>query len=403
MMGGFMDLYLFPHIESDPMVQWLFALREKREPGTGLFPHWIDFAMNRAYTRNTAAEYVLRLLLKNPPDCRNEALIRPYLERDAAWLYRNVFAVDWDKVCRETGLLPLPSGPGGPSLGEVSFRETVKRLTACKSPMELCEGLLAFFRSYRDEDEAMYRAFRWDGTLNGILCPDPVTFQELDGLAPQKRALTANTRAFLAGLPANDVLLVGSGGTGKSSCVKATLNRFADEGLRLVEVLCRDLSSLPALMEALASRKKRYIVFIDDLSFVSADPGYLELKVILDGQISKRPDNVLIYATSNRRHLIRESWRDREEEDIHQNDAVHEKISLSARFGIRLTFQVLSQAEYFRIVELLLQRQGVSFTDEIGRQAAAWATDNGRSGRTAKQFAAHYFASLEPKRWQRWE
>lgn len=389
-----MELYLFPELLQDPVIRQLLALQDGNCDAGELYPRLLDFVSTRAFTRHTVREYVLRALLGRSLGHWSSAAAEPYLMWDIVVLYNTFFTRDWDLLCAETGRLPLPSGQGKGSPGESSYREFITDMVQATDAEQLSFGIHAFYRSYRDEAEAMYRAFRWNGELTGIRTPDPIGFDDLWGLEHQKEVLLTNTGAFVKGLPANDILLVGGGGTGKSSCVKAVLNHFVPQGLRLVEYAHPELSQLPALLDRLAEQQLRYIIFLDDLSFGDTGRSFLALKVALDGRLAKRPDNVLIYATSNRRRLIRESWRDRDDGDIHENDAVNEKLSLSERFGIRLYFPYLSQQEYLQTVYKILTDADVVYTDEIGAQAVAWAgMHNGRSGRSARQFVAHYLGS----------
>ena len=217
--------------------------------------------------------------------------------------------------------------------------------------------------------------------------------QEVDG---QKARLVRNTRQFVAGVPANNVLLTGARGTGKSSLIKACLNEFAPQGLRLIEVDKGDLVELPDIVDEVASRPERFIVFCDDLSFDEGEPGYKALKSILDGSIAAASDNVLIYATSNRRHLLPEymkenlSYTHTDDGEVHPGEVVEEKISLSERFGLWISFYPFSQPEYLMIVAQWLRHFGA---DEPAITAARqpsllWALERGsRSGRVAYQFA----------------
>ena len=391
-----MQLYLFPHLTDAPVISALLDLREGEGPAPGLHAGLLDFACRRGCTRETLREYVVCRLIDTRPACWQRTAMLPYLVADTERLYDTLFTPDWDAACAEAGLLPLPRLMGGAVAAEPAYRALMAGMVHAGSPAAFCGQLAGFFDAYQSGGEAMYRAFRWDGALRDIPHPAPTTFDDLRGLEHQKATLIDNTRAFMSGRPANNVLLVGGSGTGKSSCVKAALNHFADEGLKLVEFAHADLGRLPELMAELATSCQRYIVFIDDLSFEGSAPRYLALKTALDGQMAERPANVLIYATSNRRHLVRETWKDRaEEEDIHQNDTVHEKLSLSERFGIRLYFAILSAGEYLDIVHMLLTRSGVTADDETDRQALVWAAENsGRSGRTAQQFAVHYLGTL---------
>jgi len=209
----------------------------------------------------------------------------------------------------------------------------------------------------------------------------------------QKAAVTRNTERFVSGHPANNVLLWGSRGTGKSSLVKALLPAYAEHGLRLVEVDKEELLQLPAVLDRIQDRPERFILFSDDLSFEASEPGYKPLKAALEGSLSGLPDNVLIYATSNRRHLLPEYFAENRETtfvdgEIHLGDAVEEKIYLSERFGLWISFYPFSQDDYLAIVEHWLQQNGQEMNEEIRLLALQWATQRGsRSGRVARQFA----------------
>jgi predicted AAA+ superfamily ATPase len=217
--------------------------------------------------------------------------------------------------------------------------------------------------------------------------------QEIDG---QKERLVRNTQQFVQGRPANNVLLTGARGTGKSSLIKACLNEFAPQGLRLIEVDKTDLVDLPDLVDLVAARPERFIVFCDDLSFDEGEPGYKALKSILDGSVAQSSDNLLIYATSNRRHLLPEymkenlSYTHTEDGEVHPGEVVEEKISLSERFGLWLSFYPFSQAEYLAIVAQWLRHFGVSeqAIEAARQESLVWALERGsRSGRVAYQFA----------------
>jgi len=245
-------------------------------------------------------------------------------------------------------------------------------------------------------DMARYTVFRWDLELGlvPVRHPDRIQMDDLIGYERQKAVLTQNTEAFVAGKPANNVLLVGSRGTGKSSSVKALLNQYADMGLRLVEITKHDLRHLSSIMQALRERGKKFILFMDDLSFEEFEIEYRHLKSMMEGGVETKPDNVLIYATSNRRHLIKETWNDRtgaNADDIHSWDTINEKISLSDRFGITLTFAPPNQDEYLRIVESMARKRNICLpSSELRAEAIKWETaHSGRSGRIAQQFIAH--------------
>ncbi|MCD6735465.1 MAG: ATP-binding protein [Burkholderiaceae bacterium] len=248
-------------------------------------------------------------------------------------------------------------------------------------------------------------AFRWrrratalgvQAVLQPVRQLSPIRLSDLKHIDEQKQAIERNTRQFVAGLPANNVLLTGSRGTGKSSLIKACLNAYAARGLRLIEVDKDDLVDLPDIVELVAGRPERFIVFCDDLSFEEGEPGYKALKVALDGSVAAQSDNLLIYATSNRRHLMPEYMREnldakhQEDGEIHPGETVEEKISLSERFGLWVSFYPFRQDDYLAIVAHWLSSYGCDEHDiEVARaDALRFALERGsRSGRVAWQFA----------------
>jgi predicted AAA+ superfamily ATPase len=245
--------------------------------------------------------------------------------------------------------------------------------------------------------------YRKRGGGSGLIEPvRHVAHIRLDSLLEvdtQKERLLRNTRQFVTGHRANNVLLTGARGTGKSSLIKACLNEFADQGLRLIEVDKADLVDLPEIVDLVAERPERFIVFCDDLSFDDGEPGYKALKSILDGTVSQAGDNVLIYATSNRRHLLPESMKENltykhtEDGEVHPGEAIEEKISLSERFGLWLSFYPFSQDEYLAIVGQWLRGFGATDAQVTASRAESlvWALERGsRSGRVAFQFASDF-------------
>ena len=236
---------------------------------------------------------------------------------------------------------------------------------------------------------ARYHVFTVEnGTLVPVRCPDPQRLSELPGYEAERAKVIANTKALLAGLPANNVLLYGDAGTGKSSTVKAIGNEFASEGLRLVEVKKNQLYQIPAVMESLADNPLKFVLFIDDLSFSSNDDDFAALKAILEGSVGGRSSNIAVYATSNRRHLIKETLSDREGDDIHESDTRQELMSLSARFGLTVTFGSPDRDRYLHIVEELARQYGVELDErQMAVRSEAFAVRaGGRSARVAKQF-----------------
>ncbi|KAA5805843.1 ATP-binding protein [Thermoanaerobacterium thermosaccharolyticum] len=234
-----------------------------------------------------------------------------------------------------------------------------------------------------------YRAFRWDnGELIGVENPDPVEFDDLIGYEEEHRIVIDNTDGFMRGLPASNILLYGDRGTGKSSTVKAVLNMYYKKGLRLIEVNRQDMMDLNKIINVISSRGLKFILFLDDLSFEENETEYKVLKSTLEGGIGKLPDNVIIYATSNRRHMIREYVDDNVQNELHSMDTKEEKLSLADRFGITITFMSPNQEEYLKIVESLAQKYGISLDmDTLKSESIRWCTwHNGMSPRSAKQF-----------------
>jgi uncharacterized protein len=276
--------------------------------------------------------------------------------------------------------------------------ELSKFLTRAEALIERVEALIS--ADSGNPDFAVQRAFRWRrrnnrGYFQPVLHLHHIRLQDLQGVERQKALVDQNTRQFVNGLPANNVLLTGARGTGKSSLVKALLNRYAAAGLRLIEVEKHDLLDLPDIIEPLAGQPFRFILFSDDLSFSADEPGYTSLKAVLDGSVSATPDNVLVYATSNRRHLMPEYMRENLEtkylgDEIHPGETVEEKISLSERFGLWVSFYPFDQDEYLSIVSYWLSQYGIEDggREDAQREALQWALQRGsRSGRIASQFA----------------
>jgi hypothetical protein len=275
------------------------------------------------------------------------------------------------------------------------------KLEALEDWAEALEELVAYYRQSGTGLFAEYQALRWQsGQLIGIAYPDSVKLTELVGYESQKEALLKNTEFLLAGYPALHVLLYGSRGSGKSSLVKALLPEYRERGLRLIEVAKSDLSDLMTIIEPLRQVPQKFILFVDDLSFEEDEDSYKALKVLLEGNLTARPQNIVIYATSNRRHLIREFFGDRprpsEADEVHAWDTLQEKLSFSDRFGLTLTFEPANQSIYLAIVRYLAVQAEITLSQEdLEYRALQWATrHNGRSGRTARQFIDFLQADL---------
>lgn len=242
-----------------------------------------------------------------------------------------------------------------------------------------------------------YRMFRWRaGGLEPVEEPDPVRLEELEGYERERQPLISNTKRLLAGLPAHHALVYGPPGTGKSSTVKAVINEFSEGSLRAVEVAKEDLGDLPAVLALLRRRGPRFVLFVDDLSFEEHEVEYKALKALLEGSFEAPPENVRLYATSNRRNIVRESFSDRDGDDVHGGDSAQEKVSLAARFALRLTFLAPDQKRYLRMVSGLARSRGLAVPEaELEERALLWDRRHaGRSGRTARQFVDELEAEL---------
>ncbi len=273
---------------------------------------------------------------------------------------------------------------------EQSFREKLQQLDDWADAVEI---LAEYYQTFGTGVFAQYHAFRWQlGQMVGVAHPDPIQLTELAGYESQKEALVKNTEFLLVGYPALHVLLYGCRGTGKSSLVKGLLNQYSNRGLRVIEVAKSELKDLPILQEQLRHLPLKFIIFVDDLSFEEDDDAFKALKVVLEGNITARPQNVVVYATSNRRHLVREFFDDRprprDGDEIHAWDTVQEKLSFSDRFGLTLTFEAANQDTYLTIIRHLAEQSRIALShNELEYRALQWATrHNGRSGRTARQF-----------------
>ena len=273
-----------------------------------------------------------------------------------------------------------------------------RQIEQAEDENEIFKIITDFYKAYGVGMFGLNKAFRIKAVANGVeFLPvnntEQVLLKDLVGYEIQKKKLVDNTEAFVKGLPANNVLLFGDAGTGKSTSIKAILNEYYDQGLRMIEIYKHQFQDLSSVIAQIKNRNYRFIIYMDDLSFEEFEIEYKFLKAVIEGGMETKPDNVLIYATSNRRHLIRETWGDRsdmeQDEGMHRSDTMQEKLSLVARFGVTINFSKPTQKEYFQIVTELAKRYPeITLTDaELCAEANKWELSHGGiSGRTAQQF-----------------
>ena len=283
-------------------------------------------------------------------------------------------------------------------------RSLSKKLEAAKDEKEFFDAVTGFYKDYGVGMFGLNKAFRIDDTPQGsftfraINNMDTVMLDDLVGYEIQKKKLVDNTEAFVQGKKANNVLLFGDSGTGKSTSIKAIVNQYYKDGLRMIEIYKHQFKYLSEIIAEIKNRNYRFIIYMDDLSFEEFEIEYKFLKAVIEGGVETKPENILIYATSNRRHLIKESWNDRNDQDNsndrHHSDTVEEKLSLVNRFGVTINYSKPTQKEYFDIVLHLARRAGVTLPDEeLRAEANKWELSHGGiSGRTAEQFVS-YLAS----------
>ena len=274
--------------------------------------------------------------------------------------------------------------------------EMSRTLAAAKDTKEFMEDMVQFYKDFGVGKLGLHKAFRIEKDENGKAQIVPITriahvrLDDLVGYEIPKQKLIENTEAFVRGRKANNCLLFGDAGTGKSSSIKAILNQYYDQGLRMIEVYKHQFQDLNDVIAQIKNRNYKFIIYMDDLSFEEFEIEYKYLKAVIEGGLEKKPDNVLIYATSNRRHLIRETFKDKEDrdEELHTNDTVQEKLSLVARFGVTIYFGKPDKKQFQEIVRELAKKNGIDMSDdELFLEANKWELSHGGlSGRTAQQF-----------------
>lgn len=276
---------------------------------------------------------------------------------------------------------------------DIDFEILKEKLINNNNWSDYAEDIIEFHKVNGTGRSTAYRAFVWErfeneeeGHLREVIEPDPITLKELVGYELQKKDIIRNTEQFLKGIPANNLLLYGSRGTGKSSTVKAILNEYYSDGLRLIEVDKEQLGDFTRIIRLLKNKKQKFIIFVDDLVFAENEQSYSALKTILEGRVENRPDNIIIYATTNRRHLVKEKFSDRD--DVHSKDTKEEQLSLADRFGMTISFYAPNQNEFLEIVDGIVEAKNIKVDKEyLHSEALKWEKwNNGRSPRSARQF-----------------
>lgn len=331
-------------------------------------------------------------------------------------IFYDFFHLDLQKVFRESGepLLQylLAFKEDGTTKGIYNIRirdcicQTAKRLSTAQNAEEMKEIIELFYKDYGVGKFGLHKAFRVkeikdidEVELVPVLNVEHVYLDDLVGYEIPKQKLIANTEAFVEGRKANNCLLFGDAGTGKSSCVKAILNEYYDSGLRIIEIYKHQFGNLHNILEQIKDRHYKFIIYMDDLSFEEFETDYKYLKAIIEGGLESRSDNVLIYATSNRRHLIRENYKDKADRDdeMHTSDTVQEKLSLVNRFGVTIFFSAPNKKEFQNIVNVLAKRHDITMSEEeLLLEANKWELSHGGlSGRTAVQFINYLLGKVE--------
>ena len=337
----------------------------------------------------------------------NDGSVNHFARNDFSAI-KNLFEYDFSEIEKSLGIdcFTQISNYRAIEKKELMYNKNVsEKVQALSSRMEQARDVEGFFTAvtefYRDYGVGMFglnKAFRIQDRTDSklVFLPinnmDKVMLSDLVGYEIQKKKLVDNTRAFVEGKKANNVLLFGDSGTGKSTSIKAIVNEFYDQGLRMIEIYKHQFKDLSNVIAAVKNRNYKFIIYMDDLSFEEFEIEYKFLKAVIEGGVETKPENILIYATSNRRHLIRETWSDRndvqQDEGMHRSDTMQEKLSLVNRFGVTINYSKPSQKEYFDIVIHLAAKSGIKMSeDELKAEANKWELSHGGiSGRTAQQF-----------------
>ena len=369
----------------------------------------LEVATDYGFDKNLWHNYLAFLLITNENPfsitCEkvgaNDGSVNYFAQNDFA-AYKELFDYDFSDIERELDVDCFSRLSDYKAIGkkELMYNKNVSEkvqalsleLEAAKSGQDIFVSVTNFYKRYGVGMFGLNKAFRLkesdssDVEIQPINNMDKVMLDDLIGYEIQKKKLVDNTKAFVEGKKANNVLLFGDSGTGKSTSIKAIVNEFYEDGLRMIEIYKHQFKHLSNVIAQIKNRNYKFIIYMDDLSFEEFEIEYKFLKAVIEGGVETRPDNILIYATSNRRHLIRETWNDRN--DMHRSDTIEEKLSLANRFGVTINYSKPSQKEYFHIVEELAKKSGLDIpTEELKAEANKWELSHGGiSGRTAQQF-----------------
>ncbi|MBE6012880.1 MAG: ATP-binding protein [Lachnospiraceae bacterium] len=391
-------LYIYNNIKENEIIKALYALCEEGGKNQRSFVQKLIFeAEKEGLSGNIYKDLIIKIFLQD------ENYFTLALERKENIGNKSILQFAHKDMEAIYYILSIP-----PEFFLGSDGEYIKDYKSLEeSNLNFLEGINAqsfdeFFESTADYymekgcgDLAVYPAFRYNSAaknLEPVENFDKVYFDEIIGCEYQKKQLKSNTEAFLEGFRANNVLLAGSRGTGKSSCIKALSTEYYARGLRIIEIKKEQIMELSRILKLIEKRGKYFIIFVDDLSFEDFEIEYKHMKSLLEGSTQARPKNVLFYATSNRRHIIQEKWKDKitdpDDEEVHTSDMMNEKLSLSDRFGLTLTFGRPSPDEFVNIVEGIARLEGMDISrEELSKRAFQWElTHKGLSGRTARQF-----------------
>ncbi|MDY2628036.1 MAG: DUF815 domain-containing protein [Lachnospiraceae bacterium] len=383
----------------------------------------LDLSTQYGFDKNLWHNYLTFILLTNENSFSmtsekvgaNDGTVNHFAKADFA-VFKKLFDFDFGPIEKDLGIdcfstvcnyhsIPKKERMYNRNVSE-HVQEVSERIEKAADEEEIFTIVTDFYKAYGVGMFGLNRAFRIRHLEDGVeFLPinntDSVLLKDLIGYEIQKKKLVDNTQAFVDGRKANNVLLFGDSGTGKSTSIKAIVNEFYGQGLRMIEIYKHQFKDLSTVISQIKNRNYKFIIYMDDLSFEEFEIEYKFLKAVIEGGVETRPDNILIYATSNRRHLIKENWNDRNDmehrNDMHHSDTMEEKLSLVNRFGVTISFSKPSQKEYFNIVINLARRAGIAMSDEeLCREANKWELSHGGiSGRTAQQFINYISGSVE--------